>query len=95
MKPIAKDIGNTSQRMKARSYLNDRPYRSSKPTLEEQVFNSLILMTEYTPSTSMPVPLNKIIFGENNPLAKIPCKNLVFQWYYHLPYFLVITNWCI
>ena len=41
------------------------PYRPSKLTLEEQVFNSLVLVTENTLFTSMPVAFGKIIFSED------------------------------
>jgi hypothetical protein len=63
MKPIPKNIGHTSQWIHVGSYLDDWPYRSGKAALKEQVFNRFIVMTEYTQSTPMPIPLNKIVFG--------------------------------
>jgi hypothetical protein len=63
MKPIAEDIGHTSQRIQGRRYLDDIPNKSRKLAPEEEVFNSFIMMTKNTSGTSVPVSLNKIIFG--------------------------------
>jgi hypothetical protein len=70
VKPIPKDIGNTAWRIKVRWYLDDWPYKTCKTALEKEVFNSLILVTENTTFIPMPIPLSKIIFGENNSTKK-------------------------
>jgi hypothetical protein len=46
--------------------------------LEEKVFNRFVVLTENTPCTSMPVSLNKIVFGENKSLTKVPSIFLYF-----------------
>jgi hypothetical protein len=63
MKPISKNIGNTSRRVQAGSSLDDWPYRSGKAALEEKVFDSLVLMTEHTRFASKPITPSKIVFG--------------------------------
>ena len=78
MKPIAKDIGHTSQRVQGRRYLDDRSNRSRKLAPEEEVFNSFIMMIKNTSSTSVPIPLNKIVFGEDDSSTKIPSKYFYF-----------------
>jgi hypothetical protein len=54
------------------------------------VFYRLIMSRKNTRLTSMPIPLNKIIFSKNNPSTKIPCKFFVFKRYVYLPDFLII-----
>jgi hypothetical protein len=78
MKPITEDIGHTSGRIQGRRYLDDRPNRSRKLALEEEVFNSFIMMTKNTSLTSLPIPLNKIVFGEDDTSTKIPSKYFYF-----------------
>jgi hypothetical protein len=78
MKPSTKDVGNTSGRIQFRSYLDDLSYRSGKAAFEEQVFYRLVLMTENTLTASMPITLNKIIFGQDDPSTQIPTKDLSF-----------------
>jgi hypothetical protein len=43
------------------------------------VFNSLVMMTEYTVCTSMPIAFYKVVLGENYSSRKIPYKNLSVQ----------------
>jgi hypothetical protein len=63
VQPIPKDIGHTAWGIKGRCYLDDRPYRPREPTLEEEVFNCLIMMIVNTTLIPMPVPFCKIVFG--------------------------------
>jgi hypothetical protein len=60
-------------------YLNDWPYRTGEPTLEENVFYFLLSLTENIFRTTMPVAFWNVIFSKNNTATKLPCKNLGFQ----------------
>ena len=50
------------------------------------------MMTKYTLRTSIPIPLNKVIFGKNDSSTKILRKDFILQWYLHLPNLRVIID---
>ena len=76
--PIAKHISNACRWINSRTYLDDGPYRTSKLALEEQVLDCLVIMTEDTLFTFMPIAFCNVVFSKNNPPTKIPHKNFVF-----------------
>jgi hypothetical protein len=42
------------------------------------VFDGFVLMAKNAPCTSMPIPLNKIVFGEDDTSTKIPSEYFLF-----------------
>ena len=54
------------------------------------MLDCLVLMTEETLFTSVPIVFGKVVFSKNNSSTKIPRKFFVFQWNFHLPDFLII-----
>ena len=57
------------------------------------MFYCLITMTKDTLRTSMPIPLNKVIFSKKDSATKIPCKYFILKRYLHLPVLLILINW--
>jgi hypothetical protein len=58
-------------------------YRSSKFTLKEEVFDSIVMATEDTLCTSMSIVFRKVVFIEDCTSMNIPHKNLIIQQNHH------------
>ena len=56
------------------------------------MFYCLIMLTKNTLRTSMPIPLNKVIFSKNDFATKIPCKDFILKRYLHLLDLLIIIS---
>jgi hypothetical protein len=54
------------------------------------VFDSLIVMTKYTLSTTTQITFYKVVFDEDYSSIKISCRNVSFYRYLHFPIFLII-----
>ena len=57
------------------------------------MLNGLVLVTEDTLFTSIPIAFRKVIFGENYFSTKIPRKDFNLEWNLHLPNLMIIINW--
>ena len=54
--------------------------------------DGLIMWTENTLFTSVPIALGKVVFSKNYTSTKIPRKHFSFKRDLHLPNFVIILN---